>query len=177
MPRIRLANLDDALAVANVQVDSWRSTYAGIVSGDYLETLSYEQRASVWHKILSVSASRQFVYVAEDDGGNVVGFVSGGQVKRGEPDYKAELYAIYLLESHQHIGLGRLLTSKIAKRLLQEDIHSMLVWVLAMNPSRGFYEALGATQISERNITIGGTPFTEVAYGWTNLNFVDFLGD
>lgn len=177
MQRIREANLDDALAIAKVQVDSWRSTYAGIVPGDYLETLSYEERASVWHTILSTAASRQFVYVAEDDGGNVVGFASGGQVKWGEPDYEAELYAIYLLESHQHIGLGRLLTSKIARCLLKEDVHSMLVWVLAKNPSRGFYEALGATQISEQNITIGGTPLTEVAYGWTNLNLVDFLGD
>jgi len=176
MELIREASLAVAMGIAKVQVDSWRSTYAGIVPRDYLETLSYEQRATVWRTILSGNTSRQFVYVAEDHEGNVVGFASGGQIRGGDPGYEGELYAIYLLESHQQIGLGRLLTSKVAKRLLEEDIHSMLVWVLAANPSRPFYEALGATQVSERDITIGGAALTEVAYGWADLSPVALLG-
>ena len=48
----------------------------------------------------------------------------------------------------------------------------MLVWVLAVSPFRLFYEALGATQVSEREITIGGAALTEVAYGWADLNIV-----
>ena len=145
----------DAMAIAMVQVDSWRTTYAGIVPQEYLDALSYEQRATVWRTILSATAQIQFVYVAECDGGSVVGFASGGQVRNSDPVFESELYTIYLLESHQHMGLGRLLTSKIPQRLLEEGIHSMLVWVLAANPSRLFYEALGATQVSERDITIG----------------------
>ena len=164
MQMIREAKLLDATAIAKVQVDSWRSTYAGVVPRDYLETLSYEQRTTAWSTILSASTDGQFVYVAEDHGGTVVGFASGGQERCGNPIYDGELYAIYLLESHQRMGLGRLLTSTIAQRLLEEDIHSMLVWVLAGNPSRFFYEALGATQVSERSIKIGGTALTEVAY-------------
>ena len=151
----------DAMAIAMVQVDSWRTTYAGIVPQEYLDALSYEQRAT---------AQIQFVYVAECDGGSVVGFASGGQVRNSDPVFESELYTIYLLESHQHMGLGRLLTSKIPQRLLEEGIHSMLVWVLAANPSRLFYEALGATQVSERDITIGNASLPEVAYGWTNLS-------
>lgn len=91
-------------------------------------------------------------------------------MRNSDPVFESELYTIYLLESHQHMGLGRLLTSKIPQRLLEEGIHSMLVWVLAANPSRLFYEALGATQVSERDITIGNASLPEVAYGWTNLS-------
>ena len=175
MEVIREATLADAIAIAKVQVDSWRSTYAGIVPLDFLDALSYEQRATCWGAILSGATGGHFVYVAEDHGGNVVGFASGGQRESGDLAYDGELFAIYLLESHQHLGLGRLLASKIASRLLEADIVTMLVWVLALNPSRAFYESLGATQISERDITIGGTKFLEVAYGWADLDILTYL--
>lgn len=173
MQMIREANLADASAIATVHVDSWRSIYAGIIPREFLDTFSYKQRFAAWQDILSAATTRQFIYVAEDIAGNVVGFASGGQGRDGDKVYEGELYAIYILESHQHLGLGRLLTSKIVKSLLDEGMHSMLVWVLELNPSRRFYEALGAKQFSERNITIGGTVFTEVAYGWADLTLAD----
>ncbi|MCH7737535.1 MAG: GNAT family N-acetyltransferase [Chloroflexi bacterium] len=174
---IREASPADAMAVAKVQVDSWRSTYPGIVPQDYLDALSYEQRATVWSTILSTATGRQFVFVAEDPDRNIVGFASGGRAKWSDSDYEGELSAIYLLESHQHKGLGRLLTARLARHLLDEDINSMLAWVLAANPSRPFYEALGARQVSERDITIGGTKLKEVSYGWPDLNLVALFED
>jgi len=105
--------------------------------------------------------------------GNVVGFASGGQARDGDQVYDGELYAIYILESHQKIGLGRLLASKIATSLLDQGMHSMLVWVLELNLSCPFYEALGAKRFSERESTIGGAVFTEVAYGWPDLRVLD----
>lgn len=48
----------------------------------------------------------------------------------------------------------------------------MLVWVLADNRlGRGFYEALGATLVTERPVEIGGTSLLEVAYGWSGDDF------
>jgi hypothetical protein len=47
--------------------------------------------------------------------------------------------------------------------------NSMAVWVLARNPSRRFYEALGATIITEQQIERGGESYTEIAYGWSDL--------
>jgi hypothetical protein len=38
---IREAQIDDAVALAGIHVDSWRTTYAGIVPDDYLASLSY----------------------------------------------------------------------------------------------------------------------------------------
>jgi hypothetical protein len=46
----------------------------------------------------------------------------------------------------------------------------MLVWVLADNPSRSFYEALGGELIGEQNVTIGGVDLREVAYGWPDIS-------
>ncbi len=41
---VREASLEDAPAIARVHVDTWRTTYRGIIPEDYLATLSYQQR-------------------------------------------------------------------------------------------------------------------------------------
>ena len=46
----------------------------------------------------------------------------------------------------------------------------MLLWVLAENPSRGFYEALGGAEVRQETITIGGTELVEIAYGWSDIS-------
>jgi len=43
------------------------------------------------------------------------------------------------------------------------------VWVLAENPFRNFYEALGGKLIREQTIERWGQEFIEVAYGWNDL--------
>ncbi len=46
----------------------------------------------------------------------------------------------------------------------------MAVWVLALNPFKKFYEALGGQVIAEQQIERGGQSFTEIAYGWKDLS-------
>ena len=97
--------------------------------------------------------------------------------------YRGELYAIYLLAPSQRQGLGRRLTMAVVQRLLQCGLPSMLVWVLAANPGRAFYAALGGQQVYEKTAIIGAAPLLEVAYGWLDfhelvqrLQFSDTLG-
>jgi ribosomal protein S18 acetylase RimI-like enzyme len=39
---IRIASKEDIKGVSRVYVDSWRTTYRGLVPDDYLDELSYE---------------------------------------------------------------------------------------------------------------------------------------
>ena len=101
--------------------------------------------------------------------GEIVGFVHGGPERTGNPLYTGELYAIYLLAGYQRHGVGRQLTRAVANGLLQHGLSSLLVWVLANNPSRAFYEALGGQYVAEQEITIGTVRLREVAYGWRGV--------
>jgi L-amino acid N-acyltransferase YncA len=166
---IREANVSDAAAIAKVHVDSWRTTYTGVVPDEYLAQLSYEQRGQVWRDILSTHGAKEFVYVAEAESSNIIGFASGGPERSGNPVYKGELYAIYLLEGYQRKGIGGQLAQAIVKRLVQEGFQSMLVWVLANSPSQDFYSALGGQRVYEQEITIGEARLVEVAYGWWDI--------
>ncbi len=165
---IREATERDAAAIARVQVDSWRTTYKGIVPESHIASLSYSKREERWQQFFATS-DEHFAFVA-DDGNELVGFASGGVNRDDDKTFQGELYAIYLLEECQRRGVGRLLVKAVAGRLLQNGMTSMKVWVLAENPFRAFYEALGGKYVSEKEIVIGGAPLIEVAYGWNELN-------
>lgn len=160
--KIREAAPGDEEGIARVHVDSWRTTYKGIVSDSVLQNLSYEQRAENWRRGIGKNA----LYVAEDESGSIVGFATGGKERTGNYDADGELYAIYLLQEVQGKGIGKKLTQLIAQNLKEQGFTSMLVWVLEQNPAKKFYESLGGQPIDESMIEIGGEDFKEIAYYW-----------
>ena len=46
---------------------------------------------------------------------------------------------------------------------------TMLVWTLADNPYRCFYERLGGKLVAEKDIEIGEQQLVEVAFGWDDV--------
>jgi hypothetical protein len=100
---IRPARVEDAPGIARVHVDSWRTAYKGILPDEALANLSYEQREHLWAETLGHPERKSFGFVAEDEQGQIVGFVVGGPVRDTDPLYKGELYAIHL-----PYGRGRL---------------------------------------------------------------------
>ncbi len=168
--RIRTAIPADAGAIANVHVDTWRTTYDGIVSSTYLAGLSYRNREAAWTDILVNAPDTASTFVAEKADGEVIGFANGGPERAGDRTYQGELYSIYLLEIHQRRGVGRRLVSAVAQRLVDVGIGSMLVWVLQDNgPARRFYESLGGKRVGSQVIAIGGKEVVEVSYGWEDI--------
>ena len=162
--RVMAANLDDAGPIARVQVDAWRTAYAGIVPTEYLAGLSYRDRESKWTAILSAGRPAESNFVAETAGGGVVGFAGGGPERESTPTFRGEFYAIYLLEEYQRAGVGRRLVSAVARRLLVDGFCSMLVWVLEDNrPACIFYESLEGSTVDRQTITIGGADLAEGA--------------
>ena len=168
---IRPAAPADAQAIADVQVASWRSTYAGIVSDEFLAAMDVNRRAEAWHTGLTDSARRSGYFVAEDESGQVIGFAVGGPERGGQSAYKGELFAIYILESHHNQGVGRRLVQAVAAWLHDHHYRNMIIWVLADNAAGiGFYEALGGQRVASKKIDIGGNALDEYGYGWPDLS-------
>jgi len=168
---IRPAVIHDARAIAEVHVESWKSTYRGIFPEALLNGLSAEKRESFWRDSLAAhDPSSGLTLVGCDASGNVVAFISGGKERTGRLGCDGEIYAIYLLHEVQRKGLGALLVRQFVHDLDTRGFGSMAVWVLALNPSRRFYESLGGKVIGQQQIERGGHPFIEVAYGWRSLS-------
>lgn len=166
--KIREANVTDAEGIARVHVDCWRTTYKDIVPEEFLNKLSYENRTQMW--IQNISNETNYVFVAERDG-KIVGFTDGGKEKSGEyPGYMADITTLYILEEFQGLGMGRQLLQQVFLKLKENNMTSALVWVLEDNPSKYFYEAMGAKVIeNQKDITIGGKELNLIGYGWRNI--------
>ena len=166
--RIRRALPSDAPGIARVHVESWRSTYIGIVPDDYLASLDRSERERVWRRL--IADETQITYLVENSRDGIVGFVNGGPARMDDMPYAGELYAIYLLEQHQRQGVGRRLVRELCAWLLTQDLTSMYTWVLDRNPSRRFYESRGGIEFTRQTMTIGGLELAEVAYGWDDIS-------
>ena len=166
----RAAVPEDAASTARVHVDSWRSTYAGIVPAEYLAGLSYRNRESLWRDLLTADRPGTSYFVAETEDGDIVGFASAGPEREGDRVYQGELYAIYILEEYQRMGLGHRLFSHVTRGLLADGFNSLLLWVLEDNRHAcRFYESLGGERAGRKTITIGGADLVEVSYGWREI--------
>ncbi len=168
MISIRTATENDAAAIAHVHVQSWRTTYAGIVPEEYLAALNEAERVPLWRDWLSRDIR---AYIADLDG-QIVGFISGGAIREPVQTYDAELYAIYLLEQAQRQGIGTALLKELAESLLGQGFTSMIVWVLEKNPSKHFYMRSGAQIVATKDIQIGGVTLSEISYGWPDLQAI-----
>lgn len=174
MIRIRPAVPQDAPSIAKIHVDSWRSTYKGIIPDAYLASLSYINRESLWTKTTTSPnyGQDEMVFVAEDDNCEIVGFASGGRSRSDDPEFDGELFAIYLVESYQGVGLGRRLLQSVAKWLMSTGHRSLLIWVVSENPARGFYETMGGHLVRKKSVEIGGAAIGGFGYGWLDLESI-----
>lgn len=160
---IRIAKENDVRSIAQVQVESWRTTYKGIVPQAYLDDLSVDDRMKVWKKVVEIHS----VIVAENEKREIIGFAAGGEERTKEyPSYTGELYAIYLLEECQKQGVGRKLFDHVVSDLKQSGHQSMLIWALSENPACRFYEKMGGVIVDRAWDEIGGKQLEETAYGW-----------
>jgi GNAT superfamily N-acetyltransferase len=167
---IREGTLSDAEGIARVHVAAWQETYRGIVPQTFLDSLDVAAREEAWKGWLN--EGRYPIYVAED-GDEICGFISGGALREPIDDFDAEVYAVYLSTSAQGRGTGRLLMERLAETLRSRGFLKIAIWVLAENPSRGFYEHLGGTRIAQKQIPIGDADLLEVAYGWQDLRVLE----
>lgn len=163
---IRKAILSDAKGIAKVHVDSWKTTYANIISNEYLSNLSYERREKMWTNGIPNGG----VYVAESHEGRIIGFSTGGKERSGNYNgYDGELFAIYVLKEYQGKGIGKALIQPVIDDMKGMGLHSMLVLVLKDNTSRLFYESLGGRIIDTVEVEIDGKKFSELVYGWEDI--------
>jgi len=165
MSEIRVATVQDAGAIARVHVESWQTTYAGIVPEAYLASLDVVQRETSWREWLGLDVD---VFVAEVEG-EVVGFVGGGAIREPVEGFDGELFAIYLLREAQRRGIGMALLKRLAGSLKERGFGSMVAWVLEDNSSGEFYSRSGGVRVASKETEVGGVMLPVVSYGWSDL--------
>lgn len=172
---VRLATPHDAFGIARVHVETWRATYPTLLPHEYLaRNLSVDTRAIHWQRTLARDAGEEAVFVAAE-GEAVVGFCSVGPARKLPravtlPDLRwGEVYTLYVLPDFHEQGIGRMLLANGMAELVRRGFVAAMLWVLAGNPSRFFYEAMGGQALGAGVEKFAGARLEEICYGWADL--------
>ena len=163
---VRMAGQDDAQGLAKVYVETWRTTYAGMVPDRVLLEMSETSQAVRWTR--SIARDDELVMVAVDATKRIIGMASGGRA-RGGHGCKAEIFTLYVSPDEQGRGVGRTLLAGMFAEFLEQNLDSAIIWVLAANPARFFYETTGGKRSAERRERLWGSELPELAYIWADL--------
>ncbi|MFC3125864.1 GNAT family N-acetyltransferase [Pseudoroseomonas globiformis] len=174
MIRIRRARPADATAIAEVHVDCWRNTYAGILPGTYLSGLSIMRIAAGYQRgmIERRNGEALFVAVAPDGpaqtGSRIVGFASGARCRQrwSGLDAEGEIQTLYVQEDWRDLGIGRRLMRATAAHLAAIGCSSAMLWVLSDNPSRWFYQRLEGRTVASGKVRVDDKGVPQTAFCW-----------
>ena len=155
----RLRSGDDLFAVSRVYEESWRGTYRGLLSQEYLDSIPVGK----WVPYLKQAGRESLLLL---DGEKIVGTASCCASRLPEVSGWGEIISIYLLPEYWGKGGGKLLFSAVVEQLEAMGHRKIFLWVLEENRrARAFYEHMGfrpnGTYIDDE---IGGIPVREMQY-------------
>ncbi|MEU2745740.1 GNAT family N-acetyltransferase [Streptomyces collinus] len=168
--RIREMTPADCDRVAEIRVGGWRSAYQGLIPQSYLDGLSVEEDAERRRTYLSQGDGSVVNLVAEDTGGELVGWACHGPYREGEVlTGDAELYALYVHPKRLGQGAGRALLARSVAGCSAAGHGRVLLWVLKGNDrARRFYERAGfRADGAEEPFEVDGVAVPEVRYART----------
>ncbi|WP_397538838.1 GNAT family N-acetyltransferase [Rummeliibacillus pycnus] len=167
---IRRANIEDANGIAIVHVDSWKTTYKGIIPDNFLKGLSYEDRTELWKQ--NIIREDNYVIIAENEQGKIIGFADAWKRETNNEENTCDLTSIYLLEEYQGTGIGKALMRELFIHFKKMGYSKIFVDVLEDNKTKYFYEYYGAKFVKNVQIKIGGKVLNESIYEWHSVDKV-----
>lgn len=141
-PQVRVADLTDLPAVAEVFAECWRRSYAALLADDVRDLYDLGAARELWRGLLTPATARGAVLVARPPGRAVSAVVRFG----ADPDDLTcgHIFSLYAHPDAQRLGLGRLLLDAALARLTADGYAEATLWVFAANgAARGFYQRLG----------------------------------
>jgi GNAT superfamily N-acetyltransferase len=143
---VRVGWVDDAAAVAAVQVRAWRDEYDGVLPAEVLDGLDAEQMADAWRASLSrPSDARNRVLVALERS-TVRGFAVTWPARDPDVDPLAvgEVAELTVDPEHRGRGHGSRLVQACADTLRADRFRTAVTWLNSRDDARReFLEAAG----------------------------------
>lgn len=165
---IRLAKSTDLKAIASLHATNWRLAYRGMLSDHYLDVELDHDRLTDWQQRFAEPPPQQYVVVAEDNHGELIGFACAyGQY---DPDVGTLVENLHAHPAHRNTGIGKALLAHMASwSTTHFPGDAMHLWVLSANlPAIGFYQRMGA--VADKSAiwdAPGGSRVPEMRFTWT----------
>ncbi|HWL66385.1 MAG TPA: GNAT family N-acetyltransferase [Actinomycetota bacterium] len=154
MHSIRLARTEDAIAIADVHIASWRAGYGELIPADVLdEVLNRREMERRWNRLLVAPEPPNAQVLLICEGELVFGYSRFGSSRDMDSILDGdtgEVYGFYLHPGRWGRGLGRSLMSAVLEALADQGFRQATLNVIEANErARLFYERQGWTLNTE----------------------------
>ena len=171
---LRLAQPGDAAAIAALHTASWRQSYQGMLTAQYLEKDIVSDRLKVWESRFQNPKPGQYVVIADDQHAKPHDRMIGFACAFGEDDPKwgTLLDNLHVVRGLKRHGIGTQLMANVAQWCAATyPGRPLYLFVFDRNfVARKFYERLGAVEIETvRWDALDGTIANLLRYAWTDL--------
>jgi ribosomal protein S18 acetylase RimI-like enzyme len=155
--------LQDIPQVLQVRVESYQTTYLGLLDESFLDDLTVD---NLLHNLKRPAAQKaigieHYLFVATLETGKIVGYAYCGRNNYSEVASDSEMYELYLLKDYQGHGIGRKLFESSKTRLFEQGYQTVYLWCAKETPACEFYDKMGGERGIER---MGNTP--EILFLW-----------
>jgi 3-deoxy-manno-octulosonate cytidylyltransferase (CMP-KDO synthetase) len=164
---IRHADRKDLPRIAEVHVESWRRSFAGIAPPEFLASMSVENRLKAYGERGCDDDYAMMVADHVDEG--IVGFADFGTPKLSG-NFDAQIFSFYFLPEFQRKGLGERLFRRCVGQMIRNGKVSLCLDSLELSPYRAFYEKLGGCIVGRDGHDLGDQYFDTVIYGWDDVS-------
>jgi GNAT superfamily N-acetyltransferase len=161
---LRLAEPEDAIAVAGVHVRSWQAAYRKLLPDDYLDQLRPEDRAEKYDFATLDPAKPRTIVAAEE--GLIHGFATTAPSRDPDLPGDGELCALYVDPEYWGRGMGLALVTAARAHLFEVGFRNAFLWVLAGHArAERFYRIdRWAPDGLQRTDSVWGITVNEVRY-------------
>lgn len=139
---IRRAQVEDALAIAKVHIESWQAASLVQFPHEPGPSVDVSNRARYWSKLLASSTRSTFVATVDED---VAGFCCLAPSQDDDAaNTVGEILTLFVLPSHWRKGIGRSLWERVLLKARKSAFEELTLWVHDFNRRAiQFYETLG----------------------------------
>jgi GNAT superfamily N-acetyltransferase len=170
--RFRLADRQDAEAIAALHADSWRRHYRGAYSDDFLDGDVIADRVAVWTDRLREPDPQRSTILVEN-GDRLIGFAH--TAFDDDRTWGALLDNLHVAHGLKRLGIGSQLLALTARAVVERGT-GLYLWALEQNvDAQAFYAARGARRLDRAPASppggvasrLSGTP-VKLRYAWTD---------
>lgn len=139
----------DWKAIANIHIQSWRDSYANLLTENYLQDKVVLDKEKEWQDRFKDPAQNQEIIALKTEN-KLIGFVCLFIDK--DPDLGTYIDNLHVLNKYKGHGLGRKLMQEAASYTLQNsDLSKYWLLVFSGNTAaKGFYEKVGGKLIDTK---------------------------
>lgn len=144
---IRKAYPEEAERLIDINIKVWNTTYNGLIPQEVIDKLQSKNLARIERNKKSIKEKNN-IFVAEIDG-KIIGYSTYGKTRDENYTDAGEIYAGYILDDYQKLGIGRKLAVACMEEMIKNGYTTLITKCLKGNPSNEFHKSLGGEFVGQ----------------------------